>query len=29
MGAEGILELTLTGEHVACYSCTPPGGGGL
>lgn len=27
-GAEGILELTLTGEHVACYSCTPPRGGG-
>lgn len=29
LGAESVLELTLTGEHVACYSCTPPPGGGL
>ena len=28
-GAEGIVELTFTGEHVAFYSCTPPPGGGL
>lgn len=28
-GAEGILELTLTGEHVAFYSSTLPRGGGL
>jgi hypothetical protein len=28
-GAESLLELTLTGDHVACYSCTPPPGGGL
>lgn len=27
-GAEGILELTLTGEHVKFYPCTPPRGGG-
>lgn len=26
-GAEGILEMTLTGEHVSFYSTLPRGGG--
>lgn len=27
-GGEGIMELTLTGENVGYYPCTPPTGGG-
>jgi hypothetical protein len=28
VGSEGVLELTLTGEHVAFYSCHPSRGRG-